>query len=177
MAGGPASRNGFRTTRGRNYVILVGSKNRCYIAKDTLEDEAASQVEGVLSIGRIEGDTIHVFLGSLRPLADKMDDLLPPHSQDAVGFYRFMYEENPPWQAAPGRERRSCRTRRLPGPHADVAGEGRRSLKTKAALPWEGRRPNCLPLCLTVQSLLIAEKKEGQKALPKRRWKRISASG
>ena len=91
----PGFEKWFQDDAGRNYVILVGSKNRCYIAKDTLVDEAASQVEGVLSIGRIEGDTIHVFVGSLRPLADKMDDLLPPHSRDAVGFYRFMYEENP----------------------------------------------------------------------------------
>ena len=90
----PGFEKWFQDDAGRNYVILVGSKNRCYIAKDTLEAEAANQAEGVLSIGRVEGESIHVFSGSLRPLADKTDNLLPPHSRDAVGFYRFMYEED-----------------------------------------------------------------------------------
>ena len=90
----PGFEKWFQDDAGRNYLILVGSKNRCYIAKDTLEAEAASHMEGVLSIGRVEGKTIHVFSGSLRPLAEKIDDLLPPHSRDTVGFYRFMYEEN-----------------------------------------------------------------------------------
>ena len=90
----PGFEKWFQDDAGRNYLILVGSKNRCYIAKDTLEAEAASHMEGVLSIGRVEGKTIHVFSGSLRPLAEKIDDLLPPHSRDTAGFYRFMYEEN-----------------------------------------------------------------------------------
>ena len=90
----PGFEKWFQDDAGRNYAILVGSKNRCYIAEETLEDEAASQTEGVLSIGRVEGESIHVFSGSLRPLADKIDNLLPPHSGEAGSFYRFMYEED-----------------------------------------------------------------------------------
>ena len=91
----PGFEKWFQDDAGRNYLILVGSKNRCYVAEETLEAEAASQAEGVLSIGRVEGETIHVFSGSLRPLAEKIYDLLPPHSGEAGSFYRFMYEENP----------------------------------------------------------------------------------
>ena len=90
----PGFEKWFQDDSGRNYVVLIGSQNRHYIARDTLEDEASSQREGILTIGRIEGGTTHVFLGSLRPLADNVDDLLPPHARDAMGFYRFMYEED-----------------------------------------------------------------------------------
>ena len=89
----PGHEKWFQNDSGRNYVILVGSQNRHYIAREALEAEAASQAEGVLSIGRIDGKTIHIFSGSFRPLAEKIDDLLPPYSRD-VGFYRFMYEED-----------------------------------------------------------------------------------
>ena len=82
----------FKDDRDRNYVVLVGRQNRHYIAKDTIEDEAGNEAEGVLAIGQTNGiDVARVFVGSLRPLADLKDQLMDGYDKD---FYRFMSEED-----------------------------------------------------------------------------------